>query len=393
MPGWEKPCQRQAVILATTKKNMKTNITVGTIRSATGWVGKTGLITLGLTCLAWAVLAHENDGDGSYVQTNLVSDLPGIAQLQDTNLVNAWGISFSPTGPFWVSDNGSGLTTLYAVTNDAAGSAHVSKQGLEVAIPGEGVPTGQVFNGTGAFNNDLFIFAGEDGVISGWRGALGTSAEVLSINTNAVYKGITLVTNGGIPKLILANFAAGTVDVYDPAFNLTQYMDTHAPADYAPFNVQSIGKWVIVTFAKKKPGTHDDLGGMGNGLIDVFNPVTGKFIRFATGKDAGGHLKVINSPWGIALAPKKFGAHGDTLLVGNFGSGTIMSFEADGDFRGLLENSHDQPIVINGLWGLTFGNGGRAGGRDELFFSAGLNDEANGLFGRIIPAPKTSHHW
>jgi len=131
---------------------------------------------------------HDKPNSG-YLQTNLVSDLPGIAQLRDTNLLNSWGISFSATSPFWISDNGSGLSTLYAVTNDTGGVPHVTKQGLEVAIPGDGVPTGQLFDGTGSFNGDVFIFAGEDGTISGWRSSLGTTAELLVSRTNAVYKG------------------------------------------------------------------------------------------------------------------------------------------------------------------------------------------------------------
>jgi uncharacterized protein (TIGR03118 family) len=314
--------------------------------------------------------------------------------LQDTNLVNPWGISFSPTSPFWVSDNGSGLSTLYAVTNDAGGAPHVVKQGLQVSIPGEGNPTGQLFDNTGSFNGDIFIFAGEDGTISGWRGALGTTAELLTSRSNAVYKGITLVTVNSKPLLLLANFGEGTVDVYDTNMNLTQYSDPKAPAGYAPFNVQNIHGFVFVTFAKQDDEKHDDVAGDGHGLIDVFNPKNGKFHRFATGSDAGGHLTAIDSPWGVALAPKNFGKHEDRLLVGNFGSGTIMTFEADGDFGGFLQDTNHQPIVINGLWGLTFGNGGKAGVSDALYFSAGLNGEADGLFGSIVPAPvmKKHHH-
>src|SRR5258706_3536763 len=113
-----------------------------------------------------------------YRQTNLVADLPGVALLQDTNLVNAWGVSFGATSPFWISDNGTGLATLYSVTNDSSGAPHVSKAPLEVAIPGEGNPTGQAFNNLGGFNGDLFLFVSEDGTVSGWRPALGIAAEV-----------------------------------------------------------------------------------------------------------------------------------------------------------------------------------------------------------------------
>jgi len=179
------------------------------------------------------------------------------------------------------------------------------------------------------------------------------------------------------------------VDVYGTNMALVQFADHKAPAGYAPFNVQNLGGLIVVTFAKQNGEKHDDVQGVGHGLIDIFNPATGKFHRFATGSDAGGHLKALNSPWGIALAPKSFGS-GDRLLVGNFGSGTIMKFEADGEFGGFLQDVHHNPISINGLWGLTFGNGTRAGVPGALYFTAGLNDEADGLFGSIVPAPKKS---
>jgi uncharacterized protein (TIGR03118 family) len=348
------------------------------------------LLAASLALVAIPALAKDHEKFDGYRQINLVSDLPGIAQLQDTNLVNAWGISFSATSPFWISDNGSGLSTLYSVTV-TNGTSLVTKLGLEVAIPGEGVPTGQLFNNTGGFNKDVFIFAGEDGTISGWRGALGKTAEQLASRPTAVYKGITLVTSTGTPLLLLANFAEGSVDVYDTNLNLTQYWDPEAPAGFAPFNVQNINGFIFVTFAMQNAEKHDDVAGQGNGLIDVFNPATGTFHRFATGSNAGGHLKDINSPWGIALAPASFGRHGDELLVGNFGSGTIMAFEADGDFRGVLDDSLGKPMVIDGLWGLAFGNGGAAGVPDALYFTAGLNGEADGLFGSIVPVPGKSH--
>jgi uncharacterized protein (TIGR03118 family) len=338
---------------------------------------------------------HDKPNSG-YLQTNLVSDLPGIAQLRDTNLLNPWGISFSATSPFWISDNGSGLSTLYAVTNDTGGVPHVTKQGLEVAIPGDGVPTGQLFDGTGSFNGDVFIFAGEDGTISGWRSSLGTTAELLVSRTNAVYKGITLVNvkikgghknkNQSTPLLLLANFREGTVDIYNTNMDLMQISDPKSPVGYAPFNVQNIDGDIFVTFAKQDGEKHDDVAGPGHGFIDVLDLKNGKFHRFATGTDAGGKLTSINSPWGLALAPKSFGEHNDELLVGNFGSGTIMAFGGGGNFRGLLEDTNDAAITIDGLWGLSFGNGGNAGVPDALYFTAGPNSEADGLFGSIVPA-------
>jgi uncharacterized protein (TIGR03118 family) len=145
---------------------------------------------------------------------------------------------------------------------------------------------------------------------------------------------------------------------------------------------------VFVTYAKQDAAKHDDDSGAGRGLIDVFDPATLMFHRLATGKAAGGKLKEINSPWGMALSPTNFGGHADQLLVGNFGSGTIMAFESDGDFRGLLEGGHEKPIVIDGLWGLAFGNGGSAGRPGTLYFTAGPNGEGDGLFGALDPVPE-----
>jgi uncharacterized protein (TIGR03118 family) len=328
----------------------------------------------------------------NYCQANLVSDQPGAAMLQDTNLVNAWGISFGPTTPFWISDNGTGLATLYSVTNDASGAVVVTKLGLQVTIPGEGSVTGQLFNNTPAFNGDLFIFASEDGTISGWRSALGTTAEVLATRTGAVYKGITLSSNASGPLLLAANFSEGTVDAYDTTLHLVgQFADQRARPGYAPFNVQTVAGMVFVTFAKQDADKKDDVPGAGHGLIDVFNPTTGKFHRFATGSAAGGRLREINSPWGVALAPDTFGQHAGQLLVGNFGGGTIMAFEADGDFKGLLQSCDHGPVVIEGLWGLTFGNGGRGGNPDTLYFTAGPAGESHGLFGSLSPTQKHGH--
>ena len=336
---------------------------------------------------------HRDDRFTTYRQINLVSDLPGVALLQDTNLVNAWGVSFSPTSPFWVSANGTGKATLYSVTNDASGSLQVTKRSLEVSIPGEGNPTGQVFNNTTNFHGDVFLFVSEDGIISGWRGALGTSAEVLATRTNAVYKGVTLVAAPGGPVLLAANFSEGTVDAYDGDLKLIgQLSDSRAPAGYAPFNVQSIEGMIFVTFAKQDADKHDDVRGPGHGLIDVLDLQSQRFHRFVTGSDAGGRLRAIDSPWGVALAPGRFGKHSDVLLVGNFGSGTIMAFNEHGRFEGFLESGLGKPVVIEGLWALTRGNGGSAGVPGKLYFTAGPDGESHGLFGSLEPLRRQGKH-
>jgi uncharacterized protein (TIGR03118 family) len=342
-----------------------------------------------LAMVSVSVLA-DDDEFKTFTQTNLVSDLPGVAQLQDPALTNAWGVSFSSSSPFWISDNGSGVSTLYSVTNDSSGSPHVAKVSLTVTIPGDGFPTGQTFNNTKAFHTNAFIFAGENGFISGWRGSLGTTAELLvDRSATAVYKGITLDTNTGEPLLVLANFREATVDVYDTNFVLTQFQDMNAPTNYAPFNVLQIGGGlIVVTFAKQNDEKHDDVAGKGHGLIDIFDLKTGKFHRFVTGSDAGGHFKDINSPWGITVAPKGFASRDEDLLVGNFGDGTIVAFDYDGHSDGLLKGTNHHAITIDGLWALTFGNGGRAGVTNALYFTAGPNGEADGLFGSLTPTPK-----
>ncbi len=346
------------------------------------------LLTMATTALR-AGDGHDRDRDIFYRQVNLVSDRPGVALVQDTNLVNSWGLTFNGAGPFWVNDNGAGKATLYAVTNDASGSPHVAKQALEVTIPGAGNPSGIVPNTTTNFHGDAFLFVAEDGTIAGWRGALGTVAEVLKSRPTAVYKGATLATVSGATILLAANFSEGTVDAYDGNMNLMgQLSDPYAPAGYAPFNVQSIEGIVYVTFAKQNREKKDDIAGRGHGLIDVLDLQTATFHRFVTGSNAGGRLREIDSPWGVALAPSTFGDHANQLLVGNFGSGTIMAFDARGHFDGLLESRFERPVVIDGLWALVFGSGGKAGVPGTLYFTAGPDDENHGLVGSLEPVQR-----
>ena len=337
--------------------------------------------------------ADEAHGQGSfYQQINLVSDQPNTALVQDTNLVNAWGMSFGPTSPFWVNNAGSGRATLYAITNDALGAPHVAKQSLEVRIPGQGSPTGQVFNNTTNFRGNAFLFVSTDGVISGWRGALGTTAEVLAARSGAAYTGVTILsaTNGN-SILLAANFAEGTVDAYDGDVNfISQFSDPDAPAGYAPFNVRAIEGVIYVTFARRDAAPDGDVAGRGRGLINILDLQTLSFHRFITGSDAGGRLRAIDAPWGVAVAPSTFGKHAGQLLVGNFGSGTIMAFDERGHFQGLLKDASRRPIVNNGLWSLVFGSGNRAGVPETLYFTAGPDHETHGLVGSLEPATRQS---
>lgn len=324
----------------------------------------------------------------NFNQVNLVSDvLPRNARLRDADLVNAWGISSSTNSPFWIANNGSGTVTLYAVTNNSAGSPRVTKVPLTVNVPGAGSITGLVFNDDPAsFNGAQFVFVSEDGTISGWRNALGANAEVLTVNSNAVYKGVTLATAGGETVLLAANFLQGTVDVYDGDMNpVAQLVDPDAPEGYAPFNVQAFGDTVFVTYAMQDNNGEVDVPGQGHGFINVLDVETRTFDRFATGSNAGGNVNVLNSPWGMAIAPASFGGIAGDLLVGNFGSGTIAIFDQTGRLQGLLEQKPGNTLVIDGLWGLTVGNGGKGGDPNILYFTAGPLGETHGLFGSLEP--------
>lgn len=319
---------------------------------------------------------------------NLVTDDQTVnaAQITDPHLTNAWGISHSPTSPFWVSSNGAGLSVLYRVNpvNNAT-----TKVGLEVAIPGAANVTGQVFNigGAGNFNGNAFLFVSEDGTISGWRNALGTTAEVLQMASDAnSYKGTAISLIGGDAYLYSANFESGKIDVLkgNPAAPdlAGSFADANIPSGYAPFNVQNVGGTLYVTYAVRNPVTGDDVAGPGNGLVDAFD-LQGNFLARV------GSNGTLNSPWGLAQAPMSFGAIAGDLLVGNFGDGRINVFDLSSDaFIGQLLGVGGIPIEIEGLWGLIAGNDGGAGSSQSIYFSAGPGDEEHGLFGVIaVPEP------
>ena len=367
-----------------------------TCRSAIIWLG-----------LCWAISGFATPSKGDFFSvTNLVTDDQGAnsAQITDSFLQNAWGISHSTSSPFWVSDNATGVATLYqvnpttnATTKVTLGSPPDPSGGVVIPPMGSGNPTGQVFNtanGTGAFNGNLFLFVSEDGTISGWRGALGTTAEVLQTADNAnVYKGTTLDTTGGHSYLLAANFRTGAIDVLKGdlgAPNLTgKFLDPNLPAGYAPFNVQALGNRIYVTYALQDSAKHDDDPGAGHGFVDAFD-VQGNLIGRV------GSMGTLNSPWGLAIAPTSFAGFAGDLLVGNFGDGTINVFNPDPmtpGFLGQLSGADGKPIAIDGLWGLIPGNDGSGGSSQDIYFSAGPNDEMDGLFGVLEPvqsAPEPS---
>jgi uncharacterized protein (TIGR03118 family) len=337
---------------------------------------------------------------GSFSVTNLITNDQAInkAQITDSDLKNAWGISHSSTSPFWVSDNGTGLTTLYTVDPTTNATARVTFNGGFVTIPppGTGTPTGQVFTNLSnpALNNNSFFFVSEDGTISGWRGSigLGNTAEILQTASDAnVYKGTTLVSVGGFNYLLAANFRAGTIDVLKgdtSAPDLAgKFVDPNIPNGFAPFNVQVFGNKVYVTYALQDAAKHDDVKGPGNGFVTAFN-LDGSLIGRV------GSNGTLNSPWGMAIAPTSFGSIAGDLLVGNFRDGHINIFDPTkvNPFIGQLDGTDGKPIVIDGLWALNVGNDGMAGSSQKVYFSAGPNDEAAGLFGVIqsVPEPSTA---
>jgi uncharacterized protein (TIGR03118 family) len=343
-------------------------------------------ITLGLALASPATAGSEQK---FYQQHNLVSDGFVPADHVDPNLVNPWGLSSSGTSPFWVSDNGTGVSTLY----NGAGEPFPVGSPLVVTIP-HGTPTGQVFNGTADFTLDtgfpsFFIFATEDGTISGWSLFFPTflpTAAILKVDNSAagaVYKGLAIGSNASGNFLYAANFSAGTIDVFDknfaPASLPGSFSDPRIPVGFAPFNIQNLEGKLYVTYAKQNAAKHDDVAGKGNGFIDVFD-TDGNFLQRVDSQSK------LNSPWGLAFAPTDFGRFSNDLLVGNFGDGRINAYSREGGhfhFHGQLQSPDGQPISIDGLWALRFGNGGTAGPTNVLFFTAGINDEQDGLFGSL----------
>lgn len=357
----------------------------GKLRASTG---RLALMLASVCALASSAAATTVE------QTNLVTDdqafLTGqgfsAATTVDPGLINPWGVSSGPTSPFWVSNQGSGTSTLY----NGAGA----KIPLTVTIagsPGPSGPTGQVFNGGSGFalsggGSARSLFASLDGSISGWNG--GTVAEsVVPANNGAIYTGLALGDSGGASYLYAPNAVTGKIDVFDsnfaPASLAGSFVDPGAnPDGLVPFNVQQLGGKLYVSYAV--PGADQDEAALGSGFVSVFN-TDGTFDRrLATGG-------VLSSPWGMAIAPAGFDGLGGALLVGNFseGFGTINAFSlTDGALLGTLKDRSGAAITIPYLWALQVGNGGAGGLADQLYFSAGIGDEQHGLFGTFAAVPE-----
>ncbi len=316
-----------------------------------------------------------------YVQTNLTSNIPGMAAFTDPNLIDPWGASFSATSPIWISDRGAGVSTLY----NGLGAPSPTASPLVVTVPpGTATtgPTGQVFAGpttTFTLNGSPanFIFDTLGGTIDAWNG--GTTATVVATTPGARYEGLAQANN----TLYAANFVAGgAVNVFNSSYIMTgSFNDPNVPAGYAPFNVQNIGGRLYVEYALVNSSIPVPLPGNG-GFVDVFN-TNGTLVQRLV---SGGAL---DAPWGVALAPASFGQFGGDLLVGNFGNGQINAFDPNtGAFIGTIDGPNGAPFSEPGLWAIFFGNGSQSTSTNALYFAAGINRGNDGLFGDVTAAPE-----
>jgi len=341
------------------------------------------LVALG----AWLMPASA--GGNRYSIHRLVSDQANVAQHQDPNLVNAWGLVAGPSTPWWVANNHSNTSTLY----DGSGNK------IPLTVKVGGAPTGAVFNGGSGFvvrrhgvsGPALFLFDTESGVIRGWNPNVPAPApstfafRVVDMRSdNAIFKGLAIASTAQGDRLYATDFHNGKVDVFNEQFQPVNipgaFQDPNIPDGYAPFGIQAIRRHIIVTYAKQDANAEDDVAGAGFGFVDMYSR-SGMLLQRLASRGS------LDAPWGIAWAPSGFGSASGHLLIGNFGDGMINVFEPEshGQFmhEGSLHRGNGDPIVIPGLWALRFGNDGPAGPSTSLFFTAGPDGESHGLFGSI----------
>ncbi len=325
---------------------------------------------------------------GTVTQTNLTSDGTIPAAVTDPNLKNPWGISYAPGGAFWVSDNNSGLVTLYSGTGAIVP--------LVVTVPsvngaGPGSPTGQVFTGTSDFvvnqggvtGTAVFLFATEDGTISGWAPKVNGGSAIIAVDQSAqrsVFKGLALYTSGSRNYLLATDFRLGLVEVFDGKFGLARaFRDPALSLSYAPYNVAVLNGNIYVTYAEVDASRHDSLSGIGKGVVEEVS-LSGHILARA-------RFGSLDAPWGLAVAPPGFSSLAGDILVGNFGNGTVSVFTPGLKPQGRLDGANGKPLSIRGLWSLIPGNGGGGGSASDIYFSAGPNHEKDGLFGSLSYNP------
>ncbi|HKQ71715.1 MAG TPA: TIGR03118 family protein [Polyangiaceae bacterium] len=329
------------------------------------------------------------------LQKNLVSDQPGVGDNRDPHLINAWGLAFGPEGPAWVADNGSGFASVYDARARLLATVTIPSRNGAAA---KSTPTGQVYNGdAAAFAGDRFIFVTEEGTVVGWQPGFDGLARQRVDNSpgGAVYKGVSIAHDHGATRLYAADFHNGRIDVLDANYQPIApcegaFTDKDLPANYAPFNVFAFDDLLLVAYAKQQlPERVEDDAGKGRGFIELF--------------DASGHLLerlisrgVLDSPWGMAVAPEGFGRISKRLLVGNFGDGRINVFglalaglKLTASFEGFIGDTHGDPLAIDGLWALGFPPSSADFDGKDLYFTAGPNEEESGLFGRLVLPPAT----
>jgi uncharacterized protein (TIGR03118 family) len=349
-------------------------------------------------CSAPAAFAQVTDAAPQqfYRAHRLVSDGALPADVTDKKLVNAWGLAFNPNAVAWVSDNGSGFSTLYDGTG-APAPLVVKIPHAAVTEDGLGHPTGVVFNSStdfvvtkgGMSGASVFLFAGEDGSISGWSPTVDLQNAVLALDHSAagsVYKGLAIGGDGTQHLIYVTDFHNRRVEVYDAQWHRINrpgaFEDSAIPMNFAPFGIQNVGGDIVVTYAKQDSQAHDDVQGPGLGMVDEFD-AKGMLVRRLVTRGA------LNAPWGVALAPPSFGLFGGALLVGNFGDGAINAYDAKtGAFKGTLRDANGMALHLDGLWGIAFGNGVANQPSNVLFYAAGPNGEADGAYGTIRAASR-----
>jgi uncharacterized protein (TIGR03118 family) len=322
-----------------------------------------------------------------FTQHNLVSDGAVPADRIDKNLKNPWGLASDVPGPLWVANNGTNTATIYDFDTGKPAPLIVHTRGHG---GGDENPTGEVYNiaegnfdvkKNGKSDSAKFIFAGEDGTISGWSPGVDLNNTVLAVDNSskgAVYKGLAEASWHGKFYIYATDFVNRHVEVYNESFHkvthVGTFIDPTVPRSFNPFGIQQIDGKIYVTYAKKVPGEKDEAHGAGLGYVSVFR---------ADGKLLGSfrHTQMLDAPWGVAKAPASWGKYANDILVGNFGSGKIVAFNASGQSQGTLNSANGKPVVNDGLWGLRFGNDKATD--ETLFISAGINGEADGLLANL----------
>jgi uncharacterized protein (TIGR03118 family) len=349
-----------------------------------------GIVKWMLPCAAFLIAGCDSNNDNNdppqrLKETRLVSDQSNVgAAVTDPNLVNAWGLAFNPTNGFiWVSDAETGLATVYQPDGTIVPLVVTIPTPNGVSPPSS--PTGQVFNSSSGFMGDKFIFSTENGTIAGWQANSTAALRVPNSTTGAIYKGLAIATQNGTTRLYATDFHNGKVDTFDsnyaPVALSNGFVNSAIPAGFAPFGIQAVGTTIYVTYAKQDADAEDDLRGVGNGFVAVYD-FDGKLQNTLISNG------LLNSPWGIAVAPADFGNLSNQLLIGNFGDGRINAYDrTSGAFLSTVQDESGAPLFIDGLWALEFGTDVAGESHNQLFFTAGPGAETHGLLGRLDIAP------